>query len=286
MPQLPAYRKALCLLFLIFTVSSTTLISQSTSTRYFQLGLGIPYFNFRDKATSDLAYRGVGLGELTVAFESRRGYTRLSGADLRIGAGLPSPALDNRSDWNKPALAIAINYGYHWLAGLNANTEGKVHYYAGGRIGGNGWLASLPIINNSQSYAWNLLGLEAAGALTYDFTALKERKCRLMWQLSVPLVSYGARPSTYLGLPQASEIWRQDKGLFDQFSSGQFYSLNKILVLRSVLTAEVELRKANRLQLAYDWQFQYNSSAPNTLNAVISSVRVSYLFSSKKHKSS
>jgi hypothetical protein len=268
--------KALFLISLLFgTLSAQS--TDSTTTKHLSIGIGLPYHYFRDKVSSDLAYKGLGLAELNIGKIKVSPNESVKQLDIYFGLGTAKPDLNNKTDFNKSATILYYNFSYAYLKHLANRKNQTLRIYAGGKISSEAQYIIYPTVNNVRAYNFNWLSLHASALASYEIKFGK-RKHQLWYQLSIPLLSINNRPLSYNGLIPTKSIWDQNESsLRPYFTDLRASSVHNNFRLQSNFSWNI-LIKNNKLGLTYNWLYQHNSVSINTLNSVRSSVIVSYLF--------
>jgi hypothetical protein len=262
-----------CLLF--GTLSAQT--ADSTKTKHLAIGIGIPYHYFRDKVSSDLAYKGFGLAGLNISKIKVNPNKSVRQLDIYFGLGTAKPDLDNKTGFNKSATIPYYNFSYAYLKHLANRRNQSLHFYAGGKILSDAQYIIYPTVNNVRAYNFNWLSLQASAMASYEIN-IRKSVHQFWYQLSIPVLGINARPLSYNGLIPNESIWNQSgSALRTYFTDLKMTSVHNNFSLQSNLSWAVLIKK-NKLRLSYNWLYQHNNVSVNTLNSVRSSLMVSYLF--------
>jgi hypothetical protein len=262
-----------CLLF--GTLSAQT--TDSTKTKHLAICIGLPYHYFRDKVSSDLAYKGLGLVELNISKIKVNPNKSVKQLDIYFGLGTAKPDLDNKTGFNKSATIPYYSFSYAYLKHIADHKNQALRIYAGGKILSDAQYIIYPTVNNVRAYNFNWLSLQASAMASYEINIGKKTH-QFWYQLSIPVLGINARPLSYNGLIPIESIWNQSgSALRAYFTDLKMTSVHNNFSLQSNLSWDI-LMKKNKLRLSYNWLYQHNSVSVNALNSVRSSLMVSYLF--------
>ncbi len=273
------YKKKLLLLLLLpFGLRAQSL--DSAKLKQFSCGLGIPYFHTRNLASSQLSYEGIGLLELNIGQQRVKKYESISQFEFSFGLANPGPKIKEKTDWNKPLSILNLQMQYTYLKGLNSLSKQRIHYFAGGGLSSILQYISYPIQNNIAAYNFNWFNVNIAGGLISDLK-LRNKHMRLQYILSIPILSYNDRVSSYIGTISPKAVWSQNDNTSFLFKDAQFTSIHNNLIINSNLSLHIPIGK-NELKITYNWLLQNNTSRINRLITVKSSVAIAYCFTKKK----
>jgi hypothetical protein len=247
------------------------------------LGVAVPHFNFRDKASSSLAYKGTGLAELSINKLKINESNYIKQFAFDFGYGSAKPAIKNISDWTKSASIFYFDLHYGYLKKLKQFKENKIAVYAGAKLSSNGQFIVYPVINNVRAYNFNWLSLQASSAIAYNFN-VRKTKTKLWYQLSIPVFSLNKRPTSFDGTIPVEAVWSQEGSASEAyFKHPKATSLHNNLVIQSTFWWDLPL-KHKKIRVSYSWLYQRNTSVLNPLASVKSALGVTYLMHRKKHK--
>lgn len=255
----------------------------SLSSKYLSFGLGIPHWNFRDEASSSLAYQGRGALELNFSKMKMKLDRKFTQFNIEIGLGGAKPDIENRDDWNKSTYIIHYDLSYTHLRRVSPHGHSKTTFFVGGKLSSNAQYFVYPTINNNEPYSFNWGDLQPSGMAVrnYSFMGIEGQ---LSYQLSFSLLALNVRPTTYTGVLAAEYVWNQ-KGdnTKNYFDKGKLTSIHNNLIINSLFAWDINVR-ANKLRLSYSWLYHRNTVAVNQLSSVKSTVAISYLFNRKNRK--
>jgi hypothetical protein len=268
------------LLFLLLPFSLQAQSLDSTRLKQFSCGIGIPYFHTRNLASSQLSYEGIGLLELNIGQQRLKKYESISQFEFSFGLANPSPKIKEKTDWNKPLSILNLQMQYTYLKGLNSHSKQGIHYYAGGAVSSILQYINYPIQNNVVAYNFNWFNLNLSGGFITDLKLGSKNMC-LHYLLSIPILSYNDRVSSYIGTVTPKAVWSQDDNNSFLFKDAQFTSIHNNLIINSNLSLNIPIGK-NELKIGYNWLLQNNTSRVNRVITVKSSLSVAYCFTKKK----
>jgi hypothetical protein len=261
--------------FLFVTISAQSI--DSCKIKHFGIGLGIPYHHFRDRVSSDLAYKGLGLAELNIYKIKINPHTSIKQLAFSFGTGSIKPDLKTKTDFNKSATVLYYGFSYAYLKHIHTKKNKAIQFYAGGKISSDAQYIIYPTVNNVRAYNFNWLSIQLSALASYNIQ-LGKKLTQLWYQIALPVFTINARPAAYSGLVPTSSIWNQNESSINTyFKDLKLSSLHNNFNLESNLAWDISINR-NKLRLAYAWLFQYNTVSIHSLNSVRSSVSVSYLF--------
>ncbi len=212
--------------------------------RSFQLywGGGASWESYRDRAMSPLLYEGLqGAAMIGVEVEGAKVLHRV---ESQFWFGETSAARRGGTTEN---LAYALNGSY--LRRLNP-ANGYWIWRAGPAFSSWGSLRYHTSLVNSNYFYDLFLSLGASGAVERPFRLMR-RQWSTGWQLSVPVLSWGLRP-TYSGLVAATPEEELTAGPYlEEARAGTFGVLSRV---QSRLHLRYALPNENAISLLYYWE--------------------------------
>ncbi len=262
-------KQAIILLILFFSTikSGAQTDFPAGPSKYFFIGLGLPFYKIRDQAHSPLIYRGTQI-QLRVGMEDvNREYVARAALVYSIGlikpGGKPKP---------KNTLSVAESQKVQFILGFYKNVGTGIdrapHYYLGGAITAYVDVRSYNLPSN------NLIGLDVNGALNAGgfFRNNLNNKWKANYEFFTPLLTYGIRPN-YIGAP----LQRENFKLASTTKWAQWSTFNKSFRWYNRFDVEQQSNDYRRLQLSYIWDFHYNELAA-TLKSVEYGISAQELF--------
>ncbi len=205
------------------------------------LGAGAGLETYRDKAMSPLLYEGIqGAAGMGMEIEGARVLHRVEGlfffgntSAQHIGGTTENLAfMANGSHLRRLSPADA---SWQWRAGPVLSSWGSLRYHTS-------------LVNSNYFYDL-FISLGATGSVERELRFLR-RNWRAGWQLSVPVVTWGLRP-TYSGLVAATPDEELTPGPYlEEARLGVFGVLTRI---HSRLHLSYALPNENQLSLVYHW---------------------------------
>lgn len=206
--------------------------------KFFTTTLGLTWQTRKDNLFSPLSYTGYG-AELHVGFE-RINDQWFKQFDLWGNVN----RLQSRIDNGYNSLAYGFRYGAIYTVNKRiAPNQSKFKLYVGGSVfhtSSMGYYEG----NVNNIFSFNIpTGIAASGFLSRDLRLFR-RNWSLSTQLTMPILSYNARP-TYLGFVE-EENFLEDFGIV---------SFNKLLYFDWRWQIDLPLSNGNRLRAIYRWDY-------------------------------
>jgi len=205
------------------------------------VGAGAGWETYRDKAMSPLLYEGIqGAASMGIEIEGARVLHRVEGlfffgntSAQRIGGTTENLAfMANGSHLRRLS---PVDAKWQWRAGPALSSWGSLRYHRS-------------LVNSNYFYDL-FISLGATGLVERELRFLR-RNWQAGWQLSVPVVTWGLRP-TYSGLVAATPDEEETPGPYlEEARLGAFGVLTRVY---SRLHLTYSLPHANQLSLVYHW---------------------------------
>ncbi len=254
---------ALTIVFLTLTGALAQENNASKNTFHLKLGAGVALQTVKDDAMSPLTYDGT-----QIAFQTGgewRGAKSLHRLDALFWLGETS-ASSGRTTEN---YTFAINGGY--LHNLS-KPEAAWQWRLGGVITTWGSFRDHQSLINSDFFYDLFFSIGPSATVERNFKLFK-RNWILDWQLTVPALTYGVRP-TYSGLDAAPP----DENGFQGWEDAQIGSFDILQNVKSCIELAYPLKNGNRLGLMYYWDFFNASLEPYAVKQAMQSVQLNLHF--------
>ncbi len=258
------YRIVIFMLFsLVFSYAQAQEAEKPKETFHLKLGAGAARQTVRDDAMSPLIYHGV-QGTFQIGGEWR-GYRSLHRVDALFWLGEAS-AESGRTTEN---YTFAINGGYlHRISQDEAAWQWRV----GGMLTTWGSFRDHQSLINSDYFYDVFFSIGPAASVERRFVLFK-RDWLVDWQLTVPVLTYGVRP-TYSGL---DAVPPDDEG-FAGWDDPEIGSLNLLQNVKSRIELAYPLKNGNRVGLVYYWDFFHASMGPHEVLQSLQSLSLNLHF--------
>lgn len=251
----------------IFYVALTSVLAQEASAPeksfHLKLGTGLALQTVKDDAMSPLTYDGT-----QIAFQT--------GGEWRVPKGLhrvdalfwlgEASAESGRTTEN---YTFAINGGYlHRIS----KPEATWNMHLGGMITTWGSFRDHQSLINSDFFYDLFFSIGPSASLERNFQLFK-REWILDWQLTLPALTYGVRPS-YSGLDSVPP----DKDGFQGWEDAQIGSFDMLQNVKSRIELAYPLKNGNRLGLMYYWDFFNANLEPHAVIQAMQSIQFNLHF--------
>lgn len=249
--------------FLLFTVVSVAQeLSLPKRAVRWHLGAGAGWETYRDQAMSPLLYEGVqGTAGMGIEVEGTRALNRVEGLFFfgnttaqRVGGTTENLAfLANGSHLRRLS---PVDAKWQWRAGPALSSWGSLRYHRS-------------LVNSNYFYDL-FISLGATGSVERELRFLR-RNWRAGWQLSVPVVTWGLRP-TYSGLVAATPDEEETAAPYlEEARLGLFRVLTRV---NSRVHLAYALPNANQLSLVYHWDIFRSDAGHHPISHAIQALQL------------
>ncbi len=233
-------------------VSSSANSSEVVKSKWLTFGAGWAYQTTHDEGMSPLRYQGH-LVSSHLGFELWT-QQRIERWNLVFNYGLTKP--DPVTNQNQ---VFGGWFDYTYLRKMRAIGDGYGNWYLGGIFSSTGNVRYNNSLVNTDLFHDAFFSLNLAAAVDYQLE-LGKHALVLYYEASVPLLSYGFRP-TYSGLYNV--VPPDEDYAAEVLASSGFGSWNTYFGLKSMAEVSYLLRKGNQLKLRYYWNFYLANLAPH-----------------------